>query len=217
MATPTVYVICDNNCRYEGMTREQILTAIIQAVNNGSIGNIDTGFITTIKTINDKPLKFFVGTQAEYEALTPAQTENLFALITNDTSREGFNTTLEQLLKDVEEAQENINNISNGYAKLSSTFEQTGTASTGYPIVQFDIGTILTYRAIYNSTIRVGDIITGDDNGTIALNDKMFAFNKGSSIGDYTFVTGKWRVCGMCGSTQINSQTYNYWIIQRVE
>ena len=84
--TPTVYVICSNNCKYEGLTKEQILTAITQAVNEGSIGNIDTGFVTTIKTINGLPLRFFVGTQPEYEALTEEQKQGLYAIITNDTT-----------------------------------------------------------------------------------------------------------------------------------
>lgn len=90
MATPTVYVFCGNNCRYEGMTKEQILTAIMQAVQNGSITDVDAGFVTTLKTINGKPLKFFYGTQAEYDALTAEQKAGLFALITNDTTKEGL-------------------------------------------------------------------------------------------------------------------------------
>lgn len=90
MATPTVYVICGNNCRYEGMTKEQILTAIMQAVKEGEIRDVDAGFVTTINTINGKPLKFFYGPQAEYDALTAEQKAGLFALITNDTTKEGL-------------------------------------------------------------------------------------------------------------------------------
>ncbi len=40
-----------------------------------------------IKTINDESLRLFVGTKAEYEALTDVQKQNLFAIITDDTSR----------------------------------------------------------------------------------------------------------------------------------
>ena len=90
MATPTVYVICGNNCRYEGMTKEQILTAIMQAAQEGKIRDVDAGFVTTINTINGKPLKFFYGPQAEYDALTAEQKAGLFALITNDTTKEGL-------------------------------------------------------------------------------------------------------------------------------
>lgn len=100
MATPIVYVICDQNCKFEGMTKEQIYTAIMQAVNEGTIGNIDAGFITTIKTINGTPLKFFVGEQAEYDALTDEDKKDLFAIITNDTTKDG----ILQAIKDLETA-----------------------------------------------------------------------------------------------------------------
>jgi hypothetical protein len=95
--TPTVYVICDANCKWEGMTKEQIYTAIAQAVSTGRIRDIDTGFIQTIKTINGTPLKFFVGTQAEYDVLSEGQKQNLFAIITNDTAKEGITATIETL------------------------------------------------------------------------------------------------------------------------
>lgn len=95
--TPTVYVICDQNCKFEGMTKEQILTAIMQAVNEGTIGNIDAGFITTIKTINGRPLKFFAGEQAEFDALTDEEKNDLFAIITNDVTKEGIIAAIEEL------------------------------------------------------------------------------------------------------------------------
>ena len=97
MSTPKVYVLCGQNCKYESMTKEQILAAIVQAVNEGTIGNVDTGFITTIKTITGTPLSFFVGTQAEYDALTDDQKLNLFAIITNDTTKEGLLASLEEI------------------------------------------------------------------------------------------------------------------------
>lgn len=101
-----VYVLCGENCKYEGMTKEQILTAITQAVNEGTIGDIDTGFITTIKTITGTPLKFFVGDQATYDALPDEQKINLYAIITNDTTKEGILKALEELY----EFKEYVNN-----------------------------------------------------------------------------------------------------------
>ena len=46
------------------------------------------GVVIGVKTINDTTLKFFVGTQSEYDALADIQKQNLFALITDDTTRE---------------------------------------------------------------------------------------------------------------------------------
>ena len=101
--TPTVYVICDKNCRFEGMTKEQIFTAIKQAVESGEIKDVDAGFITTIKTINGTPLKFFVGEQAAYDELSDAEKENLFAIITNDVTKEGLLDAIEALQTEYED------------------------------------------------------------------------------------------------------------------
>lgn len=101
--TPTVYVICDQNCKFEGMTKEQILTAIKQAVESGEIKDVDAGFVSTIKTINGLPLKFFVGEQAAYDALTEEEKKNLFAIITNDTTKEGLLSSIEELEKSLGE------------------------------------------------------------------------------------------------------------------
>lgn len=108
MATPTVYVICDQNCKFEGMTKEQILTAIMQAVNEGTIGDIDAGFVTTIKTINGLPLKFFVGEQSAYDALTDEEKNNLFAVITNDTTKAGIIEAIKTLQTELKELRESL-------------------------------------------------------------------------------------------------------------
>lgn len=125
MPTPKVYVICDQNCKFEGMTKEQILTAITQAVNNGTIGNLDTGFITTIKTITGTPLKFFVGEQSEYEALTDDQKENLFAIITNDETKNGILTILETLQTNYTKLREGLESGDIEVAKAASAMSAT--------------------------------------------------------------------------------------------
>lgn len=109
--TPKVYVICDLNCKFEGMTKEQIYTAIVQAVNEGTIGDIDTGFVQTIKTINGKALKFFVGEQHEYELLSEKDREGLFAIITNDMDKYSILTAIETLQKSVNEMPEKIEKV----------------------------------------------------------------------------------------------------------
>lgn len=109
MADRKYYVICDAGCKFESMTREQILAAITQAMNEGTVGDIDTGFVTTIKTISGTPLRFFVGTHAEYEALSEADRENLFAIITNDTTKDGILQKLAELESEIESTNERIN------------------------------------------------------------------------------------------------------------
>lgn len=132
-ATPTVYVICDQNCKFEGMTKEQILTAIAQAVETGTIGDLDTGFITTIKTINGTPLKFFVGEQAEYDALTAEEKEGLFAIITNDATKAG-------LLEAIKDLQTNYNELHDSLADGSFVVEKANTINSNEKHY-FDVGT----------------------------------------------------------------------------
>lgn len=106
--TPKVFVICDKNCKFEGMTKEQILTAIMQAASSGIITDVDAGFITTIKTINGLPLRFFVGEQSEYLALTAEQKKGLFAIITNDTAKAGFEEAIREISTELTELIEKL-------------------------------------------------------------------------------------------------------------
>lgn len=110
MADRKYYVICDSGCKFESMTKEQIFAAIAQAVSDGAISDIDTGFITTVKTINGKPLRFFVGLQSEYEALSDAERENCFALITNDVTTQALNAAIESLNIQINEIASGLQN-----------------------------------------------------------------------------------------------------------
>lgn len=161
MATPIVYVICDQNCKFEGMTKEQIYTAIMQAVNEGTIGDIDAGFITTIKTINGTPLKFFVGEQAEYDALTDEDKKDLFAIITNDTTKEGLlqaledlktaaKTNAENIAKNAEAIQKNAENIEyhSKYSYHTAALANSAERAAGTAMFTLD-ASILDHNSIY--------------------------------------------------------------------
>ena len=109
MSERTYYVICADGCKFESMTKEQILTAIEQAVSNGKIINVDTGFVTKIKECNkNAALTFWIGTQAEYNAL-PEITENCFYIVTDDTSGEDFDAAFEELKEKVNLLEEEDN------------------------------------------------------------------------------------------------------------
>lgn len=67
-------------------------------VRNGSKGEKgDTSLVGSIETINKEPLHFFVGTQAEYEALNNADKQNLFAIISDDTTAETIENAINVL------------------------------------------------------------------------------------------------------------------------
>ncbi len=86
MSERKYYCTCDSNCKFETMTKEQILAAIAQAVETGSVGDCDTGFITKVKEQNaGGSVTFWVGTQAQYNALDNKAT-NCMYIITDDTT-----------------------------------------------------------------------------------------------------------------------------------
>lgn len=91
------YVLCADNCKFEGMTKEQILTAIEQAMSTGEIKDIDTGFVTKIKERNKNvALSFWVGSSAEYNALE-TKAENCFYILTDDTTGADIAAAIEEI------------------------------------------------------------------------------------------------------------------------
>lgn len=83
MSDRNYWVLCDDNCKFPAMTKEQILTAIEQACGGGVV-NVDAGFVTTIKEMNKGTgVRFWVGTSAEYNALTD-KPENCFCILTDE-------------------------------------------------------------------------------------------------------------------------------------
>ena len=86
MSERKYYCLCDSNCKFETMTKEQIIAAITQAMETGSVGNVDTGFVTKIKEMNrGEPLTFWVGTTAQYNALPEIVTGCMY-IITDEKS-----------------------------------------------------------------------------------------------------------------------------------
>lgn len=82
MSERNYYVICDDNCKFESMTKEQIIAAIASATGKTPT-SIDDAFITKIKEQNRNiPLKFWIGTQAEYNAIENPE-DNTFYIFTD--------------------------------------------------------------------------------------------------------------------------------------
>ena len=94
-----VYAVDEYKNQFLTMTKEQILTAIINAVNKGEIGNIDAGFVTKIQEMNDlQALRIWVGTMAEFQALEEKDTETLYLFTDDPTVNE-----IEQKLTELEQ------------------------------------------------------------------------------------------------------------------
>lgn len=120
MSNRNYWVYCDDHCKFPAMTKEQTLAAITQAVTQGTIGDIDTGFVTTIKTITGTPLKFFVGRQAEYDALSDEEKTNLFAIISNDTTK----VNLEEAIADLNTSVDALQRVTEGVEKRVKIFDE---------------------------------------------------------------------------------------------
>lgn len=98
------YCFCSSNCKYETMTKEQILAAIAQAVATGSVGDCDTGFITKVKEQNSGGyVTFWVGTQAEYNAITE-KANNCMYIIKDDTGTADIRTAFEAAVAAAEDS-----------------------------------------------------------------------------------------------------------------
>lgn len=95
--TPKVYSICDINCKWETMTREQIIAAIAEATG-ATPTDIDDAFITKIKEMNASGiLQFWVGTTAEFNALAKKDDATLYILTDDDTA-----DSLDEIAKNIE-------------------------------------------------------------------------------------------------------------------
>lgn len=92
------YCYCDANCKFETMTKEQILTAIAQAVESGEIHDVDAGFVTKVKENNAGGyITFWVGTQAQYNALKEKDHAHCMYIITDHYSNAEVTQSLKQL------------------------------------------------------------------------------------------------------------------------
>lgn len=67
------YVIDDDDCKYEGMTKEQILSAIEQGLAQGYVSDPDSAVFSKIKEMRaNAATQIWVGTEAQFNAISPA-------------------------------------------------------------------------------------------------------------------------------------------------
>ena len=70
MSERNYYVICEDGCKFESMTKEQILSAIELAMQGKDPVEYKDGFITTVKETNKgEGLTFWKGTQKDFNEL----------------------------------------------------------------------------------------------------------------------------------------------------
>lgn len=100
MSEKKYYCYCDSNCKYETMTKEQILAAIAQAAEGGMVYDTETAVISKVKELNAGGfVTFWVGTQAEYNALASADA-NCVYIITDNTWQQDVETLFRNHIDD---------------------------------------------------------------------------------------------------------------------
>lgn len=163
------YVICDDNCKFEGMTKEQIIAAIVEAT--GSMPeNPDDAFISKILELNkNSNLRFWLGTTAEYNALVAGGTleSDCMYIITDDTFGEDVDAAISQLSNDItalSETVEKLNYKSNGWVN----FKDKDNVSIG---TFYTVG----YTAFFNLNYKV----YGDGEGGNKTIDLPFTLDLG--------------------------------------
>lgn len=138
------YCLCEHNCKFETMTKEQILAAITQAVEAGAIGDVDKGFVSRVVEQNKQgTLYFWVGTQAEYNALETIASDCHY-FITDDSTKADIYATIAQFADYLKAVEEKTN------AFGAVLFEDTnGVAAkdlqTGGGEIEFDAGNYNTF------------------------------------------------------------------------
>ena len=114
-----------------------------------------------VKTINDTTLKFFVGTQSEYEALTDVQKQDLFAIITDDATREDYDARIGTLITVVDEI---IND--DKWTVMQAKKDSSGNMINEY-VNRITFGS--------GSIDKVGSIILHRGNGSSTMGKMMYA------------------------------------------
>lgn len=113
------FCFCSSNCKYETMTKEQILTAIAQALSTGKVENVDTGFITKVKEANGgRYVTFWVGTQAEYNALKEKKTDCLY-IVTDSAA----NQAMDMIAQEVKEMKDALDNMADNIIDIYEDVE----------------------------------------------------------------------------------------------
>lgn len=108
MADTKVFALDEGKNAYETLTREQITAAIMQAVNEGTIGDLDAGFITKIQEMNQKGLlRFWVGTMAEFNALETKDPDTLY-LFSDDPTVDDIEEAIEAVENSVSALEANL-------------------------------------------------------------------------------------------------------------
>lgn len=181
MSNRKYYVLCDSNCKFESLTKEQILTAIEQAVSTGEIQNVDSGFVTTLKEANKNTgLKFWVGTNAEYNALDPKPADT-FCIITDDSLREDLQAAIGELIEKYGSLDSRLNVLSTAHTNdINALIETVNTRVMELSAMITNVSNRVPAKLNKNLTLPNGEIYTN-----AAVNETISGISSYHLLGVY--------------------------------
>jgi hypothetical protein len=151
------YVYCDDNNRHETLNKEEILSAIAQAQAGMPVIDPEAGILTKVKETNAGGyITFWVGTQAQYNALNGNIVQNCLYIITDENTGEEINNAIGALKKELDTLK--VETIPGLQQSISSnkTIEKIATGATfdrtDVTVKSSDI------RTYYNKTLGMARI-----------------------------------------------------------
>lgn len=186
-------VIRGDGVFFEGMTKEQIITAIAEATGV-TVEDIDSAFITKLKEINKgNTIQIWMGTNAEYNAIENKLDDVLY-IVTDDTFVNDTNTSIEDLYTKIEANYSNVEVRLNGQDSTIETFQESVNAQIeeimdilGMPVKNYSFTCNQKYTSNYTKAFNISssDFEVGvSTEVNVVLTVNGYSVRRGS-IGDY--------------------------------
>lgn len=168
MSDKNFYVLGDDNCKYEGMSKEQIIATIQEAISTGTIPELDAGVITKIKEQNkQRALSFWVGSQAEYNAIQK-KADNCFYIINNSGN-------FAELKQKVDEDSKALQGLTNNFEEFVK--------KNGFIVEEYHGSKSHYFKFSNGLEIEFGEIYISDGGKTIYSDCPIILSNK--TVGNY--------------------------------
>lgn len=183
------YVLDESKNIFEGMTKEQIMAAIVQAVNQGTVSDIDAGFVTKLQEQNDgDSFKVWIGTSAEYAALTETDEHTLY-MITDDTTFADIVAAIQTVASDLQEYK---TGIANGTIHAHTADNATEASTAAVATLAQNSARIngLNLKRDENGILKIGDTVIQQYKYLLQNGTQEFATG-GTVYSDENALTGR--------------------------
>lgn len=121
----TYYVICEDGCRFEGMTKAQIIENILAEVEEHGTRKVTYNAPFSAKEINaGKEFSLWIGTQAEYNALSSTEENVLYIIAEDNAAKQSIIDDIDDINDDLEAMETDIESVMNGVAALKLAKDQ---------------------------------------------------------------------------------------------